>query len=125
MKIARIARSLMLVLAVSMLFACSSEQPGDDAGEGSKAGSNEPVGGQTRVSEGDQAYVLSYDLKATIDKAKSTAWDCKCKVDESIVIDGEDYTIFGDCSKQNGKQLVRRGDAYYLIQKKLVVTKVQ
>ena len=82
---------------------------------------SEPVGGETEVAGSGKKLVLSYDLEATIAKAISTEWSCKCEVQETITINDKRYTIFGDCKSQKGNQLIELGDKYYLISKKLVV----
>ena len=70
-------------------------------------------------SKTNRTVELNYDLKKTIDHSKSVMWFCKCPVQDDLIIDGEVYTIFGDCSSQKGCQLVEHGDKYYLIKETL------
>ena len=83
---------------------------------------NNPTGGATEVVSENQHYTLSYDLKATIDNATSMDWGCKCPIGPTFKIDGEVYTVFEDCSSQDGNQLIQRGDKYYLISAKLDIS---
>ena len=80
-----------------------------------------PIGGATSIVSSEKNFELNYDLKKTVDSARSVEWRCLCEVDRELTIDGEEYTIFKDCGPQNGNQLVSRGSQYYLISQKLRV----
>jgi len=78
--------------------------------------------GQGEFVETNRSVKLSYDLKATLDAAKSTDWHCKCPCTDTLVIQGVKYFIFGDCISQQGNQLVERNDKYYLIDRWLKIS---
>jgi hypothetical protein len=68
---------------------------------------------------------LSYDLKKTIENAKNIQWFCKCPYIDTLSIAGNSYGIFGDCSSQDGCQLISCNGKYYLIKKKLLIVEKQ
>ncbi|MFZ2653837.1 MAG: hypothetical protein WAX69_02875 [Victivallales bacterium] len=102
---------------------------------GKKAFANKALGGPVKIEflgmkpdnniTTNRTVELNYDLKKTIDNARSIKWSCKCQCKDSLVINGEYYTIFKDCRSQDGCQLIRRGDNYYLIKKKLSIIEKQ
>ena len=120
----------LFVRIVSLFFAivisgCSN---------GKRAAANEALGGPVTITcqvwksskngysvETNRTVELNYDLKKTLDHAKSVRWNCKCPVQDTMMIDDEFYNIFGRCRSQDGCQLISRGDEYYLIKKKLSV----
>ena len=99
---------------------------------GKKVFANKALGGPVTIEffgmkqhnniKTNRTVELNYDLKKTIDNARSVKWSCKCQVKDSLIIDGEYYTIFGNCRSQDGCQLIRRGDNFYLIKDKLSIT---
>jgi hypothetical protein len=102
--------------------------------DGKRATADEALGGPVTVTlqdwqsskngynnETNRSVELSYDLKKTIDNAKSLKWSCKCPIQDKMTLDGEFYCVFGKCKSQDGCQLIRRNDLYYLIKRKLEI----
>ncbi len=115
----------IFLVSLICLFGCLNEK---------KENASEALGGTTTITflgwnrdetgkqiKTNRIVELNYDLKNTIDNAKNIIWDCKCPHQDTLIIDNEFYSIFGDCDSQDGYQLVRREDNYYLIKKKLKI----
>lgn len=114
---------IALLIAAATLLGCSN---------GKRATADEALGGPVTVtpqqwssskngynSETNITVEFNYDLKKTVNQAKSISWNCKCPVQDMMTIDGEYFCVFGKCGSQDGCQLIRRNDQYYLIKRKL------